>query len=166
MYLAITALEAIDSVRIEAHLLRLAPEDRSRRFSAGLVTDETIHRYVAGIRFGHDVVMGLVSKRGLVVAFVHGCVYQVHTKTHVETAFSVDAEWRGHGFGTRLMEAVQVRASADGGAALVGTCAVRNLPMRRIFEHAGLTLTREEDEMRAYGQVRALGGAMKAAAAA
>ena len=141
-------MQRADSARIQAHLLRLRPEDRSLRFSAGLVTDETLGRYVAGIRFGHDLAMGLVNDRGVLVGFAHGCVYDVRSRTRVEAALSLDAEWRGQGFGTRLMAALQTRADAD--AALVGTCAVRNLPMRRIFARAGMALTREDDEIHAY----------------
>ena len=150
MQLAITVLKGTDRARIQAHLLRLRPEDRSLRFSAGLVTDETIRRYVAGIRFDDDLLMGLVDERDLLVGLVHGCVYPVRTQTHIEAAFSLDAEWRGHGFGTRLMGALQARAGTRAGVALVGICAARNLKMRRIFEHAGMALTREEDEIHAY----------------
>jgi len=134
-------------------LLALSPEDRSRRFSAGLVTDDTIRRYVAGLRFERDMVMGLVSKRGTVISLAHGCVFEAKGQRHVEAAFSVDAEWRGHGFGSRLMDAVVLRTRVEGGAALLGTCAVRNVPMRRIFEGVGMALSREEDEFTARGRV-------------
>jgi hypothetical protein len=53
------------------------------------------------------------------------------------------------------MEALQQRASerASERVALVGMCAPRNWPMRRIFEGAGLALHREDDEMHARGWV-------------
>jgi GNAT superfamily N-acetyltransferase len=148
-------LQASDADRIEAHLLRLAPEDRSLRFSAGVVTDQAVRAYVGRIRFGHDLVLGLVSQRGVLFGFAHGCVFHQRGQMHVEAAFSVDAAWRGVGLGKALMEAVQSRASerARERAALVGMCATRNWPMRRIFEGAGLTLHREEDEIRAHGWV-------------
>ncbi len=156
MFAAIVALQPADRARIEAHLLRLSAEDRSLRFAAGLVTDETVRRYAASIDFGRDLVMGLVSKRGLVIGFVHGCVFDLRGRRHVEAAFSVDAEWRGRGLGRRLMEALLLRAAAEGGAVVVGQCAARNLPMRRIFECAQMTLTREEDEFDARCTVEAL----------
>jgi RimJ/RimL family protein N-acetyltransferase len=90
----------------------------------------------------------------------------VSSKTNIEAAFSVDAEWRGHGFATRLMACVQACAAASGGATVVGQCAVRNLRMRRVFEHAGMTVTREEDELLACGQVAASNVAMELARAA
>jgi GNAT superfamily N-acetyltransferase len=156
MYAAIVALQPADRARLEAHLLRLSPEDRSLRFAAGLVTDDTVRRYVAAIDFQRDLVLGLVSKRGWVIGCVHGCVFVAHGQRHVETAFSVDAQWRGHGFGTRLMEAIVARAAAEGGATLVGTCAVRNLAMRRVFERGEMALQREDDEMSARRQVAPL----------
>lgn len=146
MYVAIIALQETNRACVEAHLLRLSPQDRSLRFAAGLVTDETIRRYVTGIRFDRDVVVGLVSKLGHVVGMAHGCVFEARGTRHVEAAFSVDAPWRGRGFGGRLMDAVVLRTRAAGGGALVGTCAARNLPMRRIFERADMSLTREDDE--------------------
>jgi len=153
MQIPVIALQPTDHARIEMHLLALSAEDRSRRFSAGLVTDDTIRRYVAGLRFERDMVMGLVSKRGSVISLAHGCVFEANGQRHVEAAFSVDAEWRGHGFGSRLMDAVVLRTRVEGGAALLGTCAVRNVPMRRIFESVGMALSREEDEFTARGRV-------------
>jgi len=153
MQVPIIALQPTDRARIEMHLLALSAEDRSRRFSAGLVTDDTINRYVAGLRFERDMVMGLVSKRGAVISLAHGCVFEAKGQRHVEAAFSVDAEWRGRGFGSRLMDAVVLRTRVEGGAALLGTCAVRNVPMRRIFERVGMALSREDHEFTARGRV-------------
>ena len=139
--LSIVALSAEDASRLAAHLLRLCPADRSLRFAAGLVTDETIRRYVAGIRFATDAVLG--------------CVYSSGGRTHIEAAFSVDAERRRLGFGTRLMRAVESFAEDTGADALVGICVSRNLPMRRIFERTGMTMSREDDEMHAFRRLDA-----------
>jgi len=153
MQIPIIALQPTDRARIAVHLLALSPDDRSRRFSAGLVTDDTIRRYVAGIRFERDMVMGSVGKRGTVIGLAHGCVFEANGRKHVEAAFSVDAEWRGHGFGSRLMSAVVLRTGVEGGATLLGTCAVRNVPMRRIFERVGMELSRDDGEFTARGRV-------------
>jgi GNAT superfamily N-acetyltransferase len=155
MYRITADLQAGDTDRIAAHLLRLSPEDRSMRFSSGVVTDESIRRYVGRIRIGHDLVLGLVSQRGHLFGLAHGCVFEQSGQLHVEAAFSVDAAWRGVGLGKALMEALQQRASerASERVALVGMCAPRNWPMRRIFEGAGLALHREDDEMHARGWV-------------
>ena len=42
MFRSITPLMRSDAARIEDHLIRLCTDDRSLRFAAGLVTDETI----------------------------------------------------------------------------------------------------------------------------
>ena len=143
----LVALHPADSEAIVAHLLRLSPDDRSMRFAAGLVTDETIRRYVAGIPFARDALFGVVDDCGVLVALAHGCVYSVQGRGRVEAAFSVDADWRRHGLATRLMAALERFAMATGAEALVAMCVVRNLPMRRIFERAGMTLSREEVEL-------------------
>ncbi len=76
MSLPITVLQAIDAGRIEDHLL-LDPIERSLRFTAGVVTDETIR-----------------DAGGALVAFAHGCVYTVGKRARVEVAFGVDADRR------------------------------------------------------------------------
>ena len=48
-----------------------------------------------------------------------------------------------------LMRSLQAAASLHGVASIVGLCATRNRPMRRIFERAGMALVREDDEIRA-----------------
>ena len=158
-------LHVSDADRILAHLLRLSAEDRSMRFSAGLVTDDTIRQYAARIRFGHDLVMGQVSKLGQLIGLAHGCVFEHGGQTHIEATFSVDAQWRGIGLGTALMAALQAASSdlafpADRErVAMVGICAPRNWPMRRIFQGAGLALHREDDDMHAHGWMRRRKGA-------
>lgn len=166
MQLAIVNLQADDLPRIEAHLLRLSADDRSLRFSAGLVTDASVRAYAGRIRHDIDIVIGLVDKHDRLVGLAHGCVYETPAGLHVEAAFSIDAERRGHGFGTRLMEAVQRQAQCIGAARVVGLCAARNLPMRRIFEGAGMTLSREDDEMHAAKDIAPSGVPVAKAAAA
>jgi GNAT superfamily N-acetyltransferase len=161
---AIVILDAADGPPIEAHLLRLSPGDRSLRFAAGLVTDDTVRGYVGRIRHGHDIVLGLLDRDDRLVGLAHGCVYEARGQLHVEAAFSIDEGTRGQGFGIRLMQAVQIQAQARGIVRVVGSCAVRNLPMRRVFERAGLTLKREDDEMCAEGGVAAPDAGQQAAA--
>ncbi len=144
----VTPLHRTDAGPVESHLLRLDTRDRSLRFAAGLVTDETIACYVARIPFGHDAVLGLRDDHGSIVGLAHGCLYAGREgRLHVEMAFSIDVEWRGQGFGALLMRRLEALAAAKGASALVGMCVARNLPMRRIFEHAGMQLTREDDEL-------------------
>jgi len=155
MHCPIARLQADDAPRVLDHLLRLSAEDRSLRFAAGVVTDAAICRYVASIPFDRDLVLGLVSQRGLVFGLVHGCAFAVRGSRHVEAAFSVDAPWRGRGLATQLMLALRARLASDidDNGAIVATCAARNLPMRSVFGHAGMTLSRIEDEIHAHCHV-------------
>jgi RimJ/RimL family protein N-acetyltransferase len=135
---AIIALQAEDLAQVEAHLLRLAPQDRSLRFSAGPVTDETIRRYVADIRFDRDALFGLIDAAGSIVAVAHGCVSSVAGRVHVETAFSIDTAWRHQGHSTCLVRAVASFANSEGARTLIAICSARNQPMRHICERAGM----------------------------
>ena len=72
MHRQATDLHADDADRIAAHLLRLTSEDRSLRPAAGVVTDATIRACVHRIRFGHDVVLRLVSQLGQVYGLALG----------------------------------------------------------------------------------------------
>ena len=147
--LSIQALHACDAPRVVAHLTRLSPEDRGLRFNASLADDAQIARYVGQIRFGEDIVLGLVDATGRVVGVAHGCVFEAGGERRVEAAFSVDGALRGLGLATTLMRSLQAAASRHGVVVIVGFCAARNRPMRRVFERAGMTLTREEDEVHA-----------------
>jgi len=147
--LRMVPLQEGDAPAVVAHLLRLSPEDRTLRFWGSLVTDDSIRSYVAGIRFGHDIVLGLVEPQGRVVGLAHGCNYLHGSARCIEAAFSVDEERRGASLGRMLMDGVVAGAHALGADRVVGMCSVRNIPMRRIFQTAGMVMSREEDEMHA-----------------
>lgn len=147
--LSIEAMHAGDAPRIAEHFARLSPDDRALRFNSSLIDDAQLKRYVGQMRFGVDVVLGLVDARGSVVGIAHGCVFAARGQRCIEAAFSVDAAYRGRGHGGALMHALQAAAPGQCVSAIVGICAARNLPMRRIFQGAGMTLTREDDEFQA-----------------
>lgn len=149
MHANVIPLQATDRPRIEAHLLRLSAADRSLRFAAGAVPDDMVRRYVASIDFGRQVLLGYVSLRGELFGFAHGCPFVRAGRPHLEVAFSVDAAWRGHGLARRLMDAMLGHAASHGGITVIGRCATRNRAMRRVFEHGGLALQRDEDEFEA-----------------
>jgi GNAT superfamily N-acetyltransferase len=150
---SIRQLHAADSGRIEEHLLRLSPDDRSLRFAAGVVTDESVRRYVAGLRFDTDALLGVEDEGGKLVGLAHGCMYAVGHETRVEVAFSVDAERRREGLGAALMAAARRFAESIGAHSVVGMCVARNLPMRYLFARASMAMTREDDEVHARCQL-------------
>jgi GNAT superfamily N-acetyltransferase len=147
----VVALQAKDLAQVEAHLLRLALQHRSLRFSAGLVTDETIRRYVARLRFDRDAVFGPIDAAGSIVGVAHGCVYSVAGHVHVETAFSIDAVWRHQGHGACLMSAVASFASCEGARALIAIWSSRNQPPRHISERAGMPSGARTSRLRRVG---------------
>lgn len=146
--LSIEVMQASDAARITAHLTRLSADDRALRFNSALIDEGQIARYVGQMRFGEDLILGLVDAAGHVVGVAHGCAFKAGAEQRIEAAFSIDTGYRGRGFGTALMRSLQAAASAHGVASIVGLCAVRNRPMRRIFERAGMTLERDDDEIR------------------
>lgn len=147
--LSIEVMQAGDAPRIAAHLTRLSADDRALRFNSALTDEAQIARYVGQMRFGEDLILGLVDATGRVVGVAHGCAFKAGTEQRIEAAFSIDIGYRGRGFGIALMRSLQAAASLRGVASIVGLCAARNRPMRRIFERAGMTLEREDDEIRA-----------------
>lgn len=149
MSLPIVALTARDAPAIAAHLLRLDAEDRSFRFAAGVVSDATIEAYVARIPFERDALLGVVDAGGRVLALGHGCAYDVAGRLRIEAAFSVDADLRRQGLCRQLLAALERHAESVGAEALIAMCVARNLPMRRIFEQAGMRTTREDGEVHA-----------------
>jgi RimJ/RimL family protein N-acetyltransferase len=149
MSLPIVLLSAADAGAIEAHLLRLNADDRSTRFTAGVVPDAAIARYVAGIAFDRDHLIGALDEEGRLVAFAHGCVYAVPGRSEVEVAFSVDVACRKLGLATALMAALRVAAERSGVDAVVAMCLARNAAMRRVLAGAGMRVELEDGEVHA-----------------
>lgn len=145
-------LGAADAPRVTAHFKRLSPEDRTHRFWGAHVPDATVERYVQGLRFDGDIVLGVHVGESL-IGVAHGCIYVARGEATVEAAFSVDEPRRGCGLGKALMRAVIEHARQAGVRSVVGLCGLRNLRMRRVFEGAGLVLTRQEDEWHARGRI-------------
>jgi RimJ/RimL family protein N-acetyltransferase len=149
MSYSILTLNRAEAGAIEAHLLQLNEADRSTRFTAGVVPDAAIARYVAGIPFERDHAIGAVDGEGRLIAFAHGCVYEVGGRTNVEVAFSVDVAWRNLGLATALMAALREAAERGGAEAVVAMCLARNAAMRRVFAHAGMEVEVDAGEVHA-----------------
>ena len=142
-------LAAADAPRIEAHLQRLSADDRASRFATGGISDAGIRDYVSRIRFGWDVTLGCFDGAGLLVGFAHGCVFRLQGLWHLEVALSIDAAHQRRGMGTALMRRMQVRAVSLGIDTVVGSCAARNLGMKKVFLDSGWQIIQEECEIQA-----------------
>lgn len=93
---------------ILGHLLKMDTDDRLSRFSA-LANDAYVRRYVDGIGFARDIVLGALRDAQL-VAVAHGAVYIERGDLVTEIGISVDATSRKSGLGKRLMLAVLAQA--------------------------------------------------------
>ena len=69
--LSIEVMQAGDAPRITAHLMRLSADDRALRFNSALTDEAQIARYVGQMRFGEDLILGLVDAAGRVVGVAH-----------------------------------------------------------------------------------------------
>jgi GNAT superfamily N-acetyltransferase len=104
---------------------------------------------VQSLDFERDLLLGFHGACGPLVALAHGAVCATPGGPVVEAAFSVDAAWRQRGLARALMRGVLQSAAEIGARRVEGLCALRNLPMRRVFEGAAMALERVEDEWHA-----------------
>ena len=86
-----------------AHLLALDATDRNNRFM-GSLSDQLLGRYVAGIRFEQDLLIGAMQGERL-VGMAHAARYNQGSERVVEVGLSVLADARGQGWGKRRLQA-------------------------------------------------------------
>ena len=109
---------------ILGHLLKKDADDRLSRFS-GLADDADVARYVDGIGFGRDIVLGALDCERLVIV-AHGAVYIERCDLATEIGISVNAAARKGGLGKRLMLAAMAQARRPCRARL------RDVPQRQL----------------------------------
>ncbi len=118
------------------HLVRLAPEDRHRRFLHA-VNDDWMRDYAR--RAGRRRVLGW---------FVDGTLRgaaEVHFRGDVaEAALSVEAPWRGNGVGLELMRRALRAAQNYGVRTLTVYTTADNTPMIRIAKALDARFSRED----------------------
>lgn len=133
-------LSGVDRSEIEAHLLQLDAASRASRFM-GAVDDGCVRRYVAGIDFTRDIVLG--ARIGLrLVAVVHAPVSPAPAGPVAEAGISVRARHRHEGIGTQLLDATLREAQARGVVALHVRYLASNAPMAAWARHAGARVSR------------------------
>ena len=112
------------------HLLRLDPESRRRRFSAG-VADEFIARHAAGAGdpgvvlhgfFVDGTLRGAAELRPIGSLFAH----------EAEAAFSIEQPWQSHGVGSALLERTLLAARNRGVRSLCMHCLAENERMQQL----------------------------------
>ena len=94
-------LDSRHRTALTAHLLSLGADDRADRF-IGIVTDDYVRRYVEGIGYARDILIGALAQRKL-VGLGHAAVYLEHGELVAELGVSVELRARRGGLGKRLL---------------------------------------------------------------
>lgn len=146
----IRSLAAQHRALILAHLLALSDSDRYLRFGYA-ASDEQVRRYVDGIDFGRDEVVGIFDAALALVAMAHlarieGAAGDVPM---AEFGVSVLPRARGRGWGSRLFERAVLHARNWGAEVMIIHALSENTPMLRIARKAGATIERNGGEAQA-----------------
>ena len=133
-------LWAADLAAFRDHLIRLDPQTRRNRFGMA-AGDDFVARY-AETGFTLDTVIHGMFVDGRLVGV--GELRRIAGDRRVaEAAFSVESEWQGQGFGSRLMEAVILTARNRGIRRLYMNCLASNGQMQRLARKHGAELEYE-----------------------
>lgn len=139
--------------RILAHLLALGERDRSLRFGYP-ARDPQIEKYVTGLDFARDEVLGIFNRRLQLIAVAHlayAPAPQIKGRPAMaEFGVSVATTARGKGFGGRLFERAALHARNRGIDTLFIHALSENAPMLKIARNAGATVERDGGESEAW----------------
>ena len=149
----IRTLGANHRARIATHLLSLSGQDRYLRFGYP-AQDAQILRYVEGLDFQRDEVLGIYDSQLKLVAVAH-LAYGAETteQTSVEFGVSVLQEVRGLGYGARLFGRAAMHASNLGVRTMFIHALSENAAMLKIARAAGSHVQRDGSESQAYLQL-------------
>jgi len=127
---------------IAIHLLELDAHDRYLRF--GFVAgDEHIERYVAGLDFERDEVLGITNRKLSLIAVAHLAFSPEKAETPcAEFGVSVAKSVRGRGFGALLFERAAMDARNKGVSLMFIQALSENTAMLRIARNAGAVIER------------------------
>lgn len=131
---SIRKLWVADTAAFRDHLLRLDPQTRRNRFGMA-ASNDFVARYaetsfaldtlIHGVFMGSELV-GVGELRAL-----------GRSRADAEAAFSVEGDWQGRGFGSRLMERVLLAARNRRIERLYMNCLASNGSMQRLARKAG-----------------------------
>lgn len=136
--------------QIADHLLQLDEHDRYLRFGY-LATDAQIRRYVDGLDFERDEILGIANRKLVLIAIAHlAFSSELRHPQCAEFGVSVHKAARGRGFGARLFERAAMDASNFGVELLFIHALSENTAMLRIARKAGAAIERDGSESEAY----------------
>jgi RimJ/RimL family protein N-acetyltransferase len=140
-------LHPFEQWRLRDHLQRLVPEDRRRRFFAG-VSDHTIAEHCRRIDWLGAIVVGCfedgILRGAAELRFETGRVPLAG-----ELALSVETEWQNQGVGTELVRRALLAAGNRGLAALQMVCLAENQRVQRIARRHAIRLVASGGEAEA-----------------
>jgi RimJ/RimL family protein N-acetyltransferase len=113
-----------------AHLLRLDPESRRRRFG-GAVSDDTIRQHAARARGLNVVIHGFFAD-GVLRGAAELRIAHPMFKGEAEAAFSIEDDWQSHGVGSALLERTLLAARNRGVRKLRMHCLAENERMQQL----------------------------------
>ncbi|MCK6454341.1 MAG: GNAT family N-acetyltransferase [Alphaproteobacteria bacterium] len=117
---------------LRAHLLRLDPEDRRRRF-AGQIGDDAVAAYVAALdRFRSTVVAWIED--GQVRGAAELLRFRAPAGTRAELAVTVERAWQDRGIGSELMRRALTIARNRGLDQVLMVCLAENGRMRHLAD--------------------------------
>ena len=127
---------------IAKHILELDAPDRYLRFGF-VASDEHIERYVAGMDFERDEVLGITNRKLALIAVAHLAYSPDEAKTPcAEFGVSVAKSSRSRGFGALLFERAAMDARNNGVSLLFIQALSENTAMLRIARNAGAVIER------------------------
>jgi GNAT superfamily N-acetyltransferase len=135
---------------ILAHLLALTESDRYLRFGYK-ASDEQVRRYVDGIDFGRDEVVGIFDEALELVSVAHLARIEGANGAAPMAEFGVSVlpRARGRGWGSRLFERAVLHARNWGAEMMIIHALSENTPMLRIARKAGASIERDGGEAQA-----------------
>lgn len=146
----IRALGESHRAQIAKHLLELDTHDRYLRF--GFVAgDGHVQRYVAGLDFERDEILGITNRNLSLIAVAHLAFSPAKAETAcAEFGVSVAKSARGRGFGALLFERAAMDARNKGVSLLFIHALSENTAMLRIARNAGAVIERMGADSEAY----------------
>ena len=145
--LLIAQLGTAHRKRISAHLLMLPAEDRRLRFGY-TISDTSVAAYVRLLRFSRDAAFGGFDGEGHLLAFAH---LAFDSDQHsAELGLSVAPVARRRGVGLALLDRAATHTRNRGRNSLVMAYVPENEALASLARRAGMQLTHDPVEPRAY----------------
>jgi len=139
-----------EAAAVQAHLLRLDPDDRQLRFG-GIVRDTGIAAYVARIDWWRALIIG-AEIEGRQCALGELKAIRRDWQPAAEVAITVERPFQGRGLGSRIFRRLTTLAANRGFRRLYVRCVAQNRRMRNIVLHYDTRLSHYEAEVE--GEIR------------